>query len=234
SGGWNPRPLAPEEFKSYDPEKLEAYEMGVKTRWLDGKATLNLAGFHSKYKDLQLQTNSISPTTGGLILTVDNAGAVSIYGFEAEMLARPVPDLQINASAGYLHNKYTRLAPGTGYSIDAKLPKAPAWTVSLGAQYSIDLPGQSGSVTLRGDYNYRSKTYHDPRNTPSIAQPGYSVVDARLAWSSVGDRVELAVFGRNLANKHYFTSAEWVPAFGVQNMVVGRPREWGASATLRF
>jgi len=234
SGGWNPRPLTPEEFKSYDPEKLEAYELGLKTRMLDGRMTLNVAGFHSKYKDLQLQTNSISPTTGGLILTVDNAGAVDIWGAEAELLARPVDGLLINGALGYLHNEYKRLAPGTGYGLDAKLPKAPAWTASFGAQYTLDLPSGAGSLTVRGDLSYRSKTYHDPRNTSSITQPGYSLIDGRLAWNSADDRIELAVFGKNIANKHYMTAAEWVPAFGVQNMVVGRPREWGASATLRF
>lgn len=234
SGGWNPRPLAPEEFKSYNPEKLDAYEVGIKTRWLGGRAILNIAGFHSKYKDLQLQTNSISPTTGGLILTVDNAGAVSIYGFEAEMQARLFAGFTLNGSVGYLHNKYTRLAASTGYSIDAKLPKAPAWTTSVGAQYTVDLPDSLGSLTARGDLNYRSKTYHDPRNTASIVQPGYTLIDGRIAWNSANDRLEFAVFGKNIANKHYFTAAEWVPAFGVQNMVVGRPREWGASATVRF
>ena len=234
SGGWNPRPLTPEEFKSYDPEKLTAYEAGLKSRLLDGLMTFNLAGFYSQYKDLQLQTNSVSPTTGGLILTVDNAGSVDLYGFEAEILAAPLPGLDFNASVGYLHNEYQSLAAGTGYPITNKLPKAPAWTVALGAQYRFDLPGTMGGLTVRGDLSHRSKTYHDPANSLSIVQPAYTLVDARLAWTSSSEAFEVAIFGKNLTKEDYFTAAEFVPAFGVQNMVVGRPREWGLQLTARF
>lgn len=117
-------------------QKLEAYELGLKTRMLDGRMTLNVAGFHSKYKDLQLQTNSISPTTGGLILTVDNAGAVDIWGAEAELLARPVDGLLINGALGYLHNEYKRLAPGTGDGLDAKLPRRPPGPPASAPRYA--------------------------------------------------------------------------------------------------
>ena len=201
---------------------------------MGGRLIFNLAGFFSKYKDLQLQTNSVSPTTGGLILTVDNAGSVDLYGFEAEIVARPVAGLDINAGIGYLHNEYKSLAAGTGYSINNVLPKAPEWTISLGAQYAARLPGDSGTLTLRGDMNYRSKTYHDPANSVSIVQPGYALVDARLSWNTGDDRFEFALFGKNLTNKFYFTAAEFVPSFGFRNMVLGRPREWGVSATARF
>lgn len=73
SGGWNPRPLDPLEFKTFDQENLTAYEMGIKSRLMDDRMTFNLAGFYSQYKDLQLFINSINPNNGSLLLTLENA-----------------------------------------------------------------------------------------------------------------------------------------------------------------
>jgi iron complex outermembrane receptor protein len=234
SGGWNPRPLSPEEFKGYDPEKLTAYEMGFKSRLLDNRMTFNVATFYSKYKDLQLQTNSVSPTTGGLILTVDNSGSVDLYGFEAEIAARPVQGLDINLGVGYLHNEYKSLAPSVGYSINNKLPQAPEWTLNGGIQYALPLPSNIGVVTLRGDASYRSKTYHDPQNTAAIVQSGYALLDGRVSWDSPDGTWNVAVFVKNITDKYYFSSAEYVPSFGFYNGVVGRPREWGAALSANF
>lgn len=234
SGGWNPRPLAPDEFKGYDPEKLTAYELGFKSRLFDNRMTFNVATFYSQYKSLQLQTNSVSPTTGGLILTVDNAGSVDLYGFEVELAARPLAGLDLNLGLGYLHDKYQDLSPGVGYSIANKLPKAPAWTINGGAQYAFLISESAGSLKLRGDLTYRSKTYHDPANSAPIVQKGYMLLDARIGWESPDERWELALYGKNLTDKFYFTSAEYVPSFGFYNQVIGRPREWGLTATAKF
>jgi iron complex outermembrane receptor protein len=234
SGGWNPRPLTPEEFRGYDPETLNAYEVGFKSRLFDGRMTLNMAAFYSQYEDVQLQTNSISPTTGGLLLTVDNAGSVDIYGAELEILARPVRGLDLNLGVGYIENEYQSLAPGVGYSIDNQLPKTPTWSINFGAQYTFDLPDNYGELRIRADANHRSETFHDPANSPSIVQPGYTLVDARFAWSSPGDDYELAIFGKNLTDELYHTTAEFVPSFGFRNEVLGEPREWGVSLTRRF
>lgn len=234
SGGWNPRPLQPAEFKRYDQEELTAYEVGLKSKLLDGRMTLNFAMFYSEYEDLQLFANSINPANGSLLLTVDNAGDVDLYGFELEIAARPVANLDLNFGVGYLENEYSSLAPNTGYSDNNELPQAPRWTVNAGAQYRFDLGGDMGWLTLRGDMSYRSKTYNDPQNTREIVQSGYSLFNARVSWTSPSETWESSVFVTNIGDKEYFTSAESIPAFGIRNAVYGRPREWGMSVTYHF
>ncbi|GHF13991.1 TonB-dependent receptor [Kordiimonas sediminis] len=233
SGGWNPRPLQPAEFKRYDQENLTAYEVGVKSRLLDNRMTLNVAGFLSNYKDLQLFSNSVNPENGSLLLTVDNAGDVDIWGFEAEMVARLSEGFDVNAGIGYMDNEYKSLAASTGYSIDNKLPNAAKWTLNAGAQYGFDL-NNSGRLTLRGDIVHRSKTFNNPQNTPEIAQKAYTVLNGRLTWDSADEDWQLAVFVLNITDKEYFTSAESIPAFGIRNAVYGRPREWGLSLSRSF
>lgn len=234
SGGWNPRPLQPAEFKRYDQEELTAYEIGLKSKLLNGRMTLNMAAFYSEYEDLQLFANTINPANGSLLLTVDNAGDVDLYGFEMEIVARPTANFDINFGVGYLENEYQSLSPNTGYSPKNELPQAPKWTINGGAQYRFDLDGELGSITVRGDFSYRSKTYNDPQNTDAIVQSGYSLLNARISWMSPAETWQSSLFVTNLNDKEYFTSAESIPAFGIRNAVYGRPREWGVSLSYHF
>lgn len=167
-------------------------------------------------------------------MTVDNAGDVDIWGFEAEIVARPVAGFDLNVGVGYLDNEYKTLAASTGYSIDNKLPNAAKWTLNAGAQYAYDLGADLGELTLRGDVNYRSRTYNNPQNTLVISQEGYALVNARLTWESADESWQVSAFVLNLTDKEYFTSAESIPAFGINNAVYGRPREWGVSISRNF
>lgn len=234
SGGWNPRPLQPAEFKRYNQENIAAYEMGIKSRLLDNRMTFNLAGFYSQYNDLQLFSNGISPDNGSLLLTLDNAGDADIWGFEAEIVARPAPGFDVNFGLGYIDNKYTRLEGSTGIDIDNKLPNAPKWTLNAGAQYAFDLGGDRGQLTIRGDMNHRSLSLNGPQNTPEITQGAYTLFNTRVTWDSADENWQVAAFVLNLTDKEYFSSAESVPAFGFRAAVYGRPREWGVSVSRSF
>ena len=101
SGGINP-PLSPVAAvpTTFAPEFVNAFEIGSKNTFADGKMTLNLTGFFYDYKGLQL-SRIVSRTSVN-----DNVNA-QIYGLEAEALFRPTPGLTINMNASYLHSKVT-------------------------------------------------------------------------------------------------------------------------------
>jgi len=234
SGGWNPRPLVPAEFKRFDQESLTAFELGMKSRLLDNRMTFNVAAFFSQYEDLQLSSNTVNPDNGSLLLTVDNAGDVDIWGFELEIVARPIEGFDLNLGIGYMDNEYQTLAPSTGYSIDNKLPNAPKVTANAGAQYAFNLGNDNGTLILRGDLHYRDKTFNDPQNSIEIVQDSYSLFNANLTWQSQNSDWQVAIFVLNASDKEYFTSAESIPAFGIRNAVFGSPREWGVTVTRQF
>jgi iron complex outermembrane receptor protein len=99
SGGINP-PLQPifEVPESFKPEFINAFEIGSKNMFADGKAMINLTAFYYDYSDLQL-SRIIARTSVN-----DNVGA-EIYGLELETIFRPTPELTINMNASYLHTK---------------------------------------------------------------------------------------------------------------------------------
>lgn len=97
SGGINP-PLSPvfAVSDSFKPEFVNAFEIGSKNTFANGKVTLNLTAFYYDYKDLQL-SRIVARTSVN-----DNVGA-EIYGLEAEAILRPAPGLTMNFTASYLH-----------------------------------------------------------------------------------------------------------------------------------
>ena len=99
SGGINP-PLQPifAVSDTFNPEFIDAFEIGSKNTLANGRVILNLTGFYYKYKDLQL-SRIVARTAVN-----DNVDA-DIYGFEAESVIRPVPELAVNLGFSYLNTK---------------------------------------------------------------------------------------------------------------------------------
>ncbi|WP_293702997.1 MULTISPECIES: TonB-dependent receptor [unclassified Sphingopyxis] len=99
SGGINP-PLQPifAVPESFLPEQIDAFEIGSKNSFGNGALQLNLTAFYYKYKDLQL-SKIVARTAVN-----DNVSA-NIYGFEAEAIVRPDPDVVVNLGFSYLHSK---------------------------------------------------------------------------------------------------------------------------------
>lgn len=101
SGGINP-PLAQGLGASttFNPEYLNAFEIGTKNRFANGALSLNASLFYYQYKGMQL-SRTINRTAVN-----DNVDA-DIYGLEAEAVVRPTRSLSINLGFSYLHTRVT-------------------------------------------------------------------------------------------------------------------------------
>ena len=187
SGGFNgrPSPNAQGGFNPilpYDPERLDAYEAGIKSDWLDRRLRINLAGFHSSYKGIQLLV--LDPGSG--FFNTANAGRSSIWGFEAETTLRPVPAATVYANVGYTHDKYKALdqrAVISGIGPDDRLPVTPRWTVGVGGSYRADLGDTVGALEARADYSYRSSVFYGATNEPLEYQRGFGLLNLRATYT---------------------------------------------------
>ncbi|WP_114952077.1 TonB-dependent receptor [Sphingosinicella terrae] len=99
SGGINP-PVAPEFEvpRTFEPEIINAFEIGSRNDFMDGRLRLNLSAFYYDYGGLQL-SRIVARTSVN-----DNTDA-EVYGAELEAVYRPVSELILNASASYLHTR---------------------------------------------------------------------------------------------------------------------------------
>jgi iron complex outermembrane receptor protein len=104
SGGINP-PVDPTFVAplTFEPENIDAYEIGSKNSFLNGQVRLNASAFYYKYKNLQI-SRILNRTSFN-----DNTDA-TIYGAELEAIVAPTPRFVVNISASYLHTKIKDLS----------------------------------------------------------------------------------------------------------------------------
>lgn len=213
----------PSQQAPYDPEYAWSYEGGAKTQWLDNRLRLNVAVFQTDYKDLQ-----VSQLVPLCCVVVGNAATAEIKGAEFELVATPLPGLQIDAAYGYLHARFKSFANGATANFTGNdLPRSPKDKVHLGAQYGFDVEGWE--VLGRVDYTNQSHMYFEASNIPTQKQEGYINVDARLSLTSPDKAWEVAVWGKNLTDE---LVATYVTAFAPYRQVLvpyAPPKTYGVT-----
>ncbi len=233
SGGFNPRPLTRTQVTSFGPEKVTAYELGLKSEWLDHKLRANVAAFVSDYKDLQLPVSTVDPGTGLPAFLTQSVGSVRISGIELEMVARPLRALTIDSSVGYL-NYHTNSLGGAAYNpvtnaggptLSDVPPLTPRWKGSIGVEYALTL-GDWGSLTPRADYTYQSEVFNDPQNELISRQGAYGIANVRLSWQSARGGWQSSVLVSNLTGKvYYLTEQNLLSTYDVVTGQPGWPRQ---------
>ena len=84
--------------ETFEPEFVNAIEIGMKNRMMGGRLTLNATAFYYDYKDYQV--SQIRDRTA-----VNENFDATVWGAELEALFVPTPNLRINANVGYLRTK---------------------------------------------------------------------------------------------------------------------------------
>lgn len=226
SGGINGAASRLLDVNAYGPEKVDAYEVGLKTEWLDRRLLLNLTGFRSDYKDLQ-RNIIVTDANSNVLSNIGNQGKAKMQGIEAEARFQPVENLSLRASYGYLDAKY----------LDAAFKQftplyAPKHTLSAGVDVTVPVNDDS-SVLLTGDVNYKSRFNATPATLMVGWQDGYALVNASATYRFGGERYSIGVYGRNLTKSYYLTTA--TDNGGLSNWIAeGAPRTYGVRLTAEF
>ncbi|WP_169303035.1 TonB-dependent receptor [Thalassotalea mangrovi] len=90
---------------AFEDENVLAFELGLKTSFLDGSADLNVAAFHSTFDDLQ-----VSVFSGNTTFEVQNAAEATSYGLEMDGRWRATEALTFSGSVGLLNFEYDTFA----------------------------------------------------------------------------------------------------------------------------
>ena len=242
-GGVNPRPFYPSQALSFQPETLTAYEIGLKSNFLDHRARLNLSAFYNNYNNIQLTlTNCPTAPLNGIqypsapCALPANVGSAHVSGFEAETEIHPVAGLELDGSFSYLDFKYIKINdPTTGITLGMTTPYTPKWKWSVGAQYAFDL-GDKGSLTPRIDASYQSSEFANPINDPNYNQiAGYTVLNGRITYRAPVGGWSAWLEVTNLTNKlYYLTLFDLHGSAGYVNGQPAMPREWSFTIKKTF
>lgn len=203
SGGWN-APLATLQDQPFRPEQLTDYEIGLKADLFGGALGLNGDVFYGQYDDMQ---RLLARLVGGTPTTqVINAGRAQISGAEFEAVWHVTRQASLHASMGYTDARYQTflfqpLEGGPVQDLSGNdFYQTPRVQASLAAAYRVPTP--VGDIRIYADYSWQDKVQFNVVNDFNF-QPAYGTANARVALESRSRAWELAVVGRNLADKYY-------------------------------
>src|SRR5882724_5607398 len=137
AGGTNQRsnPALP-----YAPETVTDYEIGAKSDWFERRLRVNLAAYHSDYKNIQRSV--FVNESQSFVTEIQNAAAAKINGVELEITARPFTALTLSASGAYTMPKYSTYTgfSSTGTPVDLSgnaFPNVSRWQGALSGTYTL-------------------------------------------------------------------------------------------------
>lgn len=222
----------------FDAETLWSYEVGVKSEWFDRRLLLNLSGFISDYKNLQVVL--IDPVAGRRY--TGNSGSAKIDGLEGESRLRIVPGLSVNGTLGLLRARYTSLggtgpaSPGSTLTLATPFPRSPKVTYSVGLQFEQDMRG-NGRLNFSANYGYKADQQSGVQVANSVLLPAYALTTGRLQYTTADDRWFGAIFCTNCLGERYLTGGvnySGVPGFGSMTNEIGDPFEAGVTLGFKF
>ena len=227
----------PDPQKPFNPEFINAFEVGVKSELLDHRLRVNAAVYYYKVKDLQFQILQ------GVSTVTQNAAAADIKGAEIAVTWQATDGLTLDLGSSYIDGHYkdfpnaisnVPVAPGVNMPVvfDAsgkQIGGSPKVTVSGAATYRIKLASGEYSVSGRATYNDGYPWEPDGR----LVQPSYTLLNLGLGWRDPSDKWGVRLTGRNLGNKFYSLTTRSVSGQG-DFQAAGTPRTYYLTLDHKF
>ena len=216
-----------------DPEDVINFEIGFKGDFLENTLRFNATLFSSDYEDLQIvRFGPVAGSAFGTFVTA-NLGTADIQGVEVNFIWNLADSFTLSGNYAYLDTEVNGLIIETnGGPRDVSgspLRQAPENSYNLVAEYFW--------TTGSGTYDFRLEFSHMDRQITDYVDQRTSVdehdlIDMRIGWTSVGEKLDIAFWGKNLGEEDYIAHS-YVIGPGVIG-VWGAPRTFGATATYRL
>ena len=211
----------------FDPETITAYEVGAKTRWLDGNLIFNITGFLQDFEDKQEGFFNVAER----FFSIFNASEASMDGIEIEAAWYPVDGLALNFSYSYLDTEYERFViPGGADFTGNRLQTAPENTMSAGFNFRHPIK-DAGSLLLNASYAWQDDYFTGASNSPNFLVDSYGLVNASIGFETSDGRWRLSLWGNNLSDKEYVLIRGTSGAIGEY---YGAPITYGATLTFNY
>jgi len=231
TGGWSARGGTAAAVRPFKSEFIWSYEAGLKTEIWDNRMRLNLTGFYSDLKDLQINA---SDDQGNFSIT--NTGGLEVLGFEGEMIFQPTDNVNIFASLGLQDAEYVdtedqqaecnaafptggqgvygSLAPDCSV---ADVKRSPKYSFGFGG--SVDIAVGDWTVTPRGSARFVAQNITTSRNRgPSKAHERFN---AGISLTAPSETWSLTAECKNCSGEEYLLST-----FGSGDVYLNEPSTW--------
>ncbi|MDZ4738467.1 MAG: TonB-dependent receptor [Alphaproteobacteria bacterium] len=236
---------------SFAPEFVDAYELGLKMTFDDGKLLVNTAAFYQDFQNFQLNTFT------GVSFIVTSVPEVISQGLEIESSWRtPIDGLSTNLAVQYTDAHYgdigslttpgsfIALNPGLFALKDATITHSPEWTVTGGLNYKFPLFNNMTGL-FHTDARWQGEMNTGSNLDPRKIQKAFAVVGAKFGIYTDNQQFGLEFFARNLLDEKYINTAFDAPLQGSSmsptsggtstiDAFLGEPRMMGITLSGRY
>ncbi len=224
SGGFSQPPYDPTsalltdpELLSYEPEELDAYEVGAKWDVIPGSLRVNTSVYFYDYGNYQAYTNF----PGSLGSATINAQAEN-KGVEVEIQTSPIPGLSFQGGLSYADIEVTDVIGFEGLTLTSV--NSPEWNANGLVRYEFPA-GDWGDIALQLDGQYKSEHYFGLDVTPATTEDGYGLLNASVSLMPADSNWDFRLSVENLTNEEYivqtFDLSDWI---GMIEEYYGKPR----------
>ncbi|MBL8642350.1 MAG: TonB-dependent receptor [Rhodospirillaceae bacterium] len=217
------RAVVPNAGLSFDQEKVDNYEIGLKSTWLDGRARTVLTAYYDEWIGGQV-ANSIpvsipatptSPAVTNLIPLTVNNGKAELKGIEFEGQIQATEELKLSGTFGLNDTEIKTYGAGIGQCSDCnniygsfggaignRLPTTPKYTWTLSAEYTDEFTADYDWYS-RVDYQHQGSKFTDFSNVAKVGTR--DVLNARIGVRN--ETMSIEAFVTNLTNDKTMLSA---------------------------
>lgn len=222
----------------FDPETVDSFEVGVKTKLFDNSMQANFALYSYTYTDLQLSYFDNGSTL------VTNLGEATGKGAEMDVRFLPTDNIDLFFTAAYQDVEISddKGVVGTACNEACKgnqLPFSSKVSTAALVTYNVDM--DQGSMYFTVEHLYQSKQYSDLDNNDYIAQGSHSETNFRMGYESE-DSWGATLWVENIFSEEYFERG-WANGdldnqygYGINNTQVypSKPRTIGVDVKYSF
>lgn len=204
--------------QQFDLSKARQTEIGFKQAFLDGRGAWTLAAYHIVREEMLTRTSPTAPT--------QQVGEQSSNGLEASLELALAHGWDVSANVAFVRAEYEDFAEVVNGALVDRSGNRPS-----------DVPRRSANVWLNKALGHSLESgvgarYVDHRYTDSAnlnRVPGYTVLDANLAWQASAE-LRLGLEVNNLLDRQYATTA----SPDGQQWFLGEPRSFFVTADYSF
>ena len=237
AGGASSRSLT---YRSFGPEEVESYELGLKSDLLGNRLRINGAAFYSERVDSQIDfslVTVIGASTRNTLETVNAPGTTKIQGIELEGTAALTDNLTVTGSYTYTD---TEVPPTENpFSLVVQqvfIAYTPRNAASVAADYNAPLWGATFKAHIDANYSDATQAFDQfaLKNDKSFIVNG-RVAISDIAAGNSGASLEVSLWSRNLLDEQYVyrrdpSNRNTIGDYGNFNT----PRTFGVQLTARY
>jgi len=231
----------------YEKEVSNAFEVGVKTEWLDSRLRINAALFNTDVEDNQFFEFFAGPF--GILRVVTTIDELNIQGFEADFEYLATEQFSVFGGVGLMDSEIEKNI-NRPLSVGNPVPQSPQQTYNLGFQFDVPVTGDI-NLFVRSDWQYVGDMWFHTlqgEQTPNIWNafffPGittdfsqskrnsYDTINMRLGLEA--EKWSLTAWARNLTDERYLEEVIPAPEFGGSFLHQAARSSFGIDLKYRF